>query len=335
MNDARPRPTMTDVAHHAGVSLKTVSRVVNGEPVRPETAAAVREAIHALGFRRNEAARTLRSRQRSRMVGLVIKDLANPFYSAIARGVEEVMRRRDELVIAGSSDEEPEVERELTLLLCERRVDGLLIVPTGEAHRYLLPELDVGMHVVFIDRPPGDIEADLVLLDNVGGAHSAVDHLVERGHRRIAMVGDDMAIYTARERWRGFCDALAAAGCEVDEALVRVGVHDSATAERVVRELLAVADPPTGIFAGNNRIATGAVRALADTGAQAELVAFDDLELADLLSVPVSTIAYDPADLGRRAAELLCRRLDGDAAPPRRLVLPTRLVDRLPAAVAA
>jgi len=331
----RPRPTMTDVAHRAGVSLKTVSRVVNGESVRPETATVVHEAIRALGFRRNEAARTLRSRQRSRMVGLVIKDLANPFYSAIARGVEEIMRRRNELVITGSSDEDPVTERELVLLLCERRVDGLLVVPTGEAHRYLLPELDVGMHAVFIDRPPGDIEADLVLLDNVGGARSAVEHLVARGHRRIAMVGDDMAIYTARERWRGFCDALGAAGCEVEETLVRVGVHDSETAVRVVHELLAAAEPPTAIFAGNNRIAAGAVRALADADVHAELVAFDDLELADVLSVPVSAISYDPAALGRRAAELLCRRLDGDDRPPQRVVLPTRLVDRLPAVVAA
>ncbi len=330
-----PRPTMSDVAHTAGVSLKTVSRVVNGEPVRPETAATVHEAIRELGFRRNEAARTLRSRERSRMVGLVIKDLANPFYSAIARGVEEVLRARNVLVIAGSSDEDPERERELSLLLCERRVDGLLIVPTGEAHRYLLPELDVGMHAVFIDRPPGDIEADLVLLDNIGGARSAVEHLAARGHRRIAMVGDDMAIFTARERWRGFCDALAGAGCPVDETLVRVGTHDAETAERVVHELLALADPPTGIFAGNNRIAAGAVRALAESAASAELVSFDDLELADLLSVRVSAVSYDPADLGRRAAELLCRRLDGDAAPPQRIVLPTKLVDRLPIAVAA
>ena len=332
----RSRPTMSDVARSAGVSLKTVSRVVNGEgAVRAETAAAVNDAIRSLGFRRNEAARTLRSRERSRMVGLVIKDLANPFYSAIARGVEEVMRDRNELVIAGSSDEDQARERELTLLLCERRVDGLLIVPTGELHRYLLPELDVGMHVVFIDRPPGDIEADLVLLDNVGGAHSAVDHLVARGHRRVAMVGDDMAIYTARERWRGFCDALVDAGCEVDETLVRVGVHDAVTAERVVHELLALAEPPTAIFAGNNRIAAGAVRAVAAARAATELVSFDDLELADVLSVRVSAVAYDPADLGRRAAELLCRRLDGDASPPQRVVLPTRLVDRLPLAAAA
>jgi LacI family transcriptional regulator len=326
------RPTMTDVARAAGVSLKTVSRVVNGEmAVRPETVARVEEAIRTLGFRRNEAARTLRSRERSRMLGLIIKDLSNPFYSAIARGVEDVTRRRGELLITGSSDEDPERERTLALRLCERRVDGLLIVPAGEEHRYLLPELGLGVKAVFIDRPPGDIAADVVLLDNAGGSRSAVRCLVERGHRRIAMVGDQMSIFTARERWRGFCDALADAGCPVDHALVRVGVHDAEAAEAVVHELLELAEPPTAIFAGNNRIATGAVRALAATASGVDLVSFDDLELADLLSIPVSAVSYDPADLGRRAAELLCRRLDGDESPPQRIVLPTVLIDRGPA----
>src|SRR5438093_6454993 len=126
------RPAMTDVALAAGVSLKTVSRVVNEERgVRPETAGLVREAILQLGFRRNDMARALRRGQRSRTLGLVIEDVSNPFYSAITRGVEEVARRRGMLVIAGSSDEDPERERELVQLLWERRVDGLLVVPTG------------------------------------------------------------------------------------------------------------------------------------------------------------------------------------------------------------
>lgn len=327
---------MSDVARAADVSLKTVSRVVNGEPsVRPETAARVHDAIQQLGFRRNEAARTLRSGQRSRLLGLIIKDLANPFYSAITRGVEEITRPRGELLITGCSDENPERERQLALLLCERRVDGLLIVPSGERHRYLLPELELGIPAVFIDRPPGDIAADVVLLDNVGGARSAVGYLVGRGHRRIAMVGDRMTIFTARERWRGFCDALAGAGCALDDMLVRVDVHDAATAEGVVRELLALDDAPTALFAGNNRIATGALRALAASERSVELVSFDDLELADLFSIPVTAVSYDPADLGRRAAELLYRRLDGDLGPPRRVLLPTTLVGRGPIAEAA
>jgi LacI family transcriptional regulator len=320
---------MSDVAAAAGVSLKTVSRVVNAEPgVNPATALRVREAIDRLGFRRNYVARALRRGQRFRMLGLVIEDVANPFYSAIARGVEEATRNRGQLVITGSSDEDPERERELALLFCERRVDGLLIVPAGADHHYLLPELQAGMHVVFIDRPPGNVDADAVLLDNVGGARAATEHLLGRGHRRIAMVVDEMAIFTQRERWRGFCDALAAAGQTIDDTLVRFGVHDAATAEQVTGELLSFPSPPTAIFAANNRISIGVLRALAAHGDDLEVVGFDDFELAEPLARPPTTVSYDPADLGREAAGLLVGRLDGDARPPQRMILPTELVVR-------
>jgi LacI family transcriptional regulator len=316
------RPTMRDVAADAGVSLKTVSRVVNSEAgVTPSTEQRVQEAIQRLGFRRNDSARALRSGQRFRMLGLVIEDVGNPFYSAIARGVEEATRERGQLLITGSSDEDPRREQELALLFCERRVDGLLIVPAGDDHRYLEPELRLGMHAVFIDRPPGEIEADAVLIDNAAGARAAAEHLLAKGHARIAAIVDDTAIFTARERCRGFREVAA-------HAILRTGVHDAETAERVAGELLALADPPTGIFCGNNRITIGVLRALADGGARADLVGFDDLELAELLSLRVSAVAYDPAALGRKATELLGDRADGDAGPPRRVILPTRLVAR-------
>jgi LacI family transcriptional regulator, galactose operon repressor len=325
------RPTMTDVAAAAGVSLKTVSRVVNAERgVTAKTEARVREAIEQLGFRRNYVARALRRGQRFRMLGLVIEDVANPFYSAIARGVEEVTRELNLLLITGSSDENPVRERELVQLFWERRIDGLLIVPAGDDHRYLSPELRLGLHAVFIDRPPGDIEADAVLLDNLGGAQAAAEYLLGRGHRRIAIVVDHMSIFTQRERWRGFCDALAAAGAPIEQHLVRFGVHDAATAEQVTEEVLSIGNPPTAIFAANNRIAIGVLRALATHGVDVDVdvVGFDDLELAELLAQPLTTVSYDAADLGRKAAELLAERLEGDERPPQRVVLPTMLVIR-------
>src|SRR6059058_519753 len=194
----KSRPTMSDVAAAAGVSLKTVSRVVNGEPgVRDETAALVQEAIERLGFSRNDLARALRHGRRTGLLGLVIEDVANPFYSAIARGVEEVARTRGMLAIAGSSNEDSAQERDLVRLFCERRVDGLLIVPAGDDHAYVLSETRSGTPVVFIDRPPGNIDADVVLLDNIGGARSAVEHLLSQGHVRIAFVGDEPEIFTA------------------------------------------------------------------------------------------------------------------------------------------
>ena len=322
-------PRMTDVAERAGVSLKTVSRVVNGEPgVTAATTARVRDAIVELGFRRNNVAHALRRGQRFRMLGLVIEDVANPFYSAIARGVEEATRERGQLLMMASSDEDPERERELVLDFCERRVDGLFVVPAGDDHHYLLPQLEVGLHIVFIDRPPGNIDADAVLLDNPGGARAATDHLLARGHRRIAMVVDNMTIFTQRERWRGFCDALAEAGHTIDDTLVRFGIHDATRAEAVASELLALPSPPTAIFAANNRISTGVLRALAARQAEVELVGFDDLELAELLARPPSTVSYDAADLGREAARLLTARLEGDSGPAQRVILPTQLVHR-------
>src|SRR5713226_2812826 len=316
---------MSDVAEAAGVSLKTVSRVVNGEPlVAPSTAESVREAIARLGYQRNEMARTLRQGRVTRTLGLVIEDVANPFYSAITRGVEEETRARGLLVIVGSSDEDPERERALVQLLCERRVDGLLVVPAGSDHRYLLPELEHGTPVVFIDRPPGRIQADVILLDNVGGARTAVEHLLALGHRRIAIVADAQTISTAEERYRGYREALAAADVALDPKLVRLGAHD---AESAARELLALRQPVTAIFTGNNRITIGALHALSGSGGIA-LVGFDDLELAELVRPPVTVVAYDAAELGRRAARVLWDRLAGEDGPPQRIVLPTTLVPR-------
>ena len=324
------RPTMRDVARQAGVSLKTVSRVVNGEDgVRPDTTEKVNAAISALGFRRNDIARALRGGKRTRSLGLVIKDVANPFYSLIARGVEEVARTNDLLVISGCSDEDPARERHLIRSLCERRVDGLLVVPSGNDHRYLIPEINMGTPAVFIDRPPEDaLQADVVLIDNAGGARAAVTHLIEHGHRRIACLVDLPGIFTARERRRGYDEALREHDVPVDESLIRVGQHDVAGAESAMAELLALGEPPTAVFTGNNRLTVGALRAIQAAGAGTALVGFDDLELADMLATPVTVVAHYPAEMGRRAAGLLCRRMAGEELPPQRVVLPTHLIVR-------
>ena len=318
------------------MSLKTVSRVVNGEPgVRPDTAERVRVAVERLGFRPNALASALR-RQRSGTIGLIIEDVSNPFYSAIIRAVEEDARERGLLVMAGSSDEDAARERQLVLALCDRRVDGLLVVPASRDHRYLLGELQAGMPAVFIDRPAGGIDVDCVLIDNIGGARCAAEHLLAQGHRRIAMVGDPETVYTSTERLRGLREALAAAGLELDPRHVRLGSHAVEQAEAVVRDLLGSAEPPTAIFCGNNRNTVGAVRALAGAvRRRPALVGFDDFELADLLAVPVTVIAYDPAELGRRAAALLAARLAGDDGPARTLVIETTLVPRGSGEVAA
>lgn len=207
------RPTMKDVAARAGVGLKTVSRVVNGEPgVTPDTERRVQEAIEALGFRRNDSARVLR-KGRTATVGLVLEDLADPFYGPLNRAVEEVARTHGALLINGSSAEDPDRERELALALCARRVDGLIVIPAGDDHRYLEPEIRAGVATVFVDRPAGRIEADVVLSDSFGGARDGVAHLIAGGHRRIGFIGDHPRIHTATERLRGYRAAMARPAC--------------------------------------------------------------------------------------------------------------------------
>ena len=321
------RPTMVDVARVAGVSVKTVSRVINHEPgVRPETGVRVRDAVEALGYRANDIARNLRRGRASASIGLTIEDVRNPFYSSIAKAVEGVARGHGYVVIIANSDEDPAAERTAVGTLLERRVGGLLMVPAGRDHSYLRGEVRLGTPIVFIDRPADSIEADEVLLDNAGGARQATEHLLAQGHRRIGVVGDPPTISTIAERLAGYQASLEGAGVPIDESLIRVGVHDVRLGEAAVRELLAMEDPPTAIFATNNRACIGALHALRATGARAALVGFDDFELADLLETTV--VRHDPSELGRRAAEILFARLAGDTGPPQRIVLPTRLVAR-------
>jgi LacI family transcriptional regulator len=319
---------MRDVAERAGVSLKTVSRVINAEAgVATATAERVGEAIVALGFQRNDLARSLRHGLSSSTLGLVIEDVANPFYSAVAQAVETAARERGFLLITASAREDAERERELVSALVGRRVDALLIVPAGADQRYV-EAMRGRTAFVYVDRPPGGLEADTVLLDDAGGARRAVEHLLARGHRRIACVADRTEVYTARERVAGYEAALEAAGVALDAELIRPGSQDAQHAEGVVGELLDLpADRrPTAIFSANNRNTIGALHALAGREEEIALVGFDDFELADLLGITV--VRADAGRLGAEAAKLAFARLDGDERPPQRITIPTQIVER-------
>jgi LacI family transcriptional regulator len=220
------RPTMKQVAALAGVSLATVSRVVNGGPrVRADLAARVNEAVELLGYRHNLTASSLRRADGlSASIGLIFEDVANPFFSAVHRGVEEVARERGVLTFAGSSDERPERERELAESFSARRVDGLIIAPASTDHSYLQRDRAAGVALVFVDRPASFVDADVVLTDNAGGARAAVTHLIKHGHRRIAFLGDRPDLHTATERLRGYRDALARHGIAEEIKFMR-GAH--------------------------------------------------------------------------------------------------------------
>lgn len=322
------RPTMKDVAAHAGVGLKTVSRVVNGETgVTPDTVRRVQDSIDALGFRRNDSARVLR-KGRTASIGLVLEDLADPFYGPLSRAVEETAREHGALLLHGSSAQDADRERELALALCARRVDGLVIVPAGDDHRYLEPEIAAGVATVFVDRPAGRIDADTVLTDSFSGAREGVAHLIAHGHRRIGFIGDQSRIHTASERLRGYRAAMSDAGLPVDDSWVFLGSTAPGPVGASALAMLGGPEPVTALFCGNNRVTVTVVRVLSGHPRPVALVGFDDFELADLLSPAVTVVAQDAAQLGRTAAARLFGRLDGMAGEPGRVLLPTRLIPR-------
>ncbi|WP_449352229.1 LacI family DNA-binding transcriptional regulator [Streptomyces shaanxiensis] len=328
----RSRPTMREVAALAGVAIKTVSRVVNGVPtVDPAIVARVRAAADQLGYRPNLTASSLRRGDgRTATIGMLVEDAANPFSAALTRTVENVARERGVLVLVGSLDEDPARERELARALVDRRVDGLVIVPAGRDQSYLISEQRSGTCMVFVDREAGLLDADAVVSDNRQGAVTAVDHLLRAGHRRIAYLGDRASIPTAALRFEGYRHALEVAHVKCDDEIVRHVEASEAAAMAATEEFLSLPNPPTALFTSQNLLTIGAVRALRALGLQHSVahVGFDDFPLADILSPGVSVIAQDVEQLGKRAAETLFRRLDGDEAPTRTVTVPTRLIER-------
>ncbi len=328
----RSRPTMRDVAALADVSIKTVSRVINGEAgVAPEMTARVKLAVERLDYRHDFAASALRRiDRRSATIGMVLEDLANPFAAAVQRAVEDVARERGVLVLAGSNDDVVAREQTLVATFTSHRVDGLVIMPAGADHSYLVNERRAGTPIVFIDRPPMFLDADSVLVDSETGARHGVRHLIAGGHRRIGFLGDLQAISTATQRYAGYVAELGAHAIPVDPSLVELNLRGMDSAEAATRRLLALPDPPTAFFAAQNLLTTGVVRALRQANLHKEIavVGFDDFLLADLLDPPITVIAQDPSAMGRIAAEELFRRLDGDRSPSHHHVIPTRLIVR-------
>jgi LacI family transcriptional regulator len=323
---------MLDVAALAGVGLKTVSRVVNAEPgVSPALEAKVRRAIEQLNYRRDANASMLRRLGgKTQTIGLVLEDVANPFSSALHRAIEDSARARNVLVFAGSCDEDAGRERELIGSFRERRVDGIIVVPASPDHAYLYAERRAGTALVFVDRPARHLDADSVASDNMRGSVEAVEHLIAHGHRRIGFLGDLLSIWTAEERLRGYTLALERVGIHPGSELIRTGLRDSEVAARAVEELVALPDPPTALFTSQNLLTIGGIRALRSTGLERRiaLIGFDDVALGDIVEPAISVVAQDPQAMGRAAAELLFRRMDGDTSPSEHVVVPVRLIAR-------
>ncbi|WP_109508078.1 LacI family DNA-binding transcriptional regulator [Nocardioides speluncae] len=330
MTNAKPRATMKDVAALSGVSLKTVSRVVNEEsPVSDDLRTRVLKAIDQLDYRHNWAASNLRRRVgRARVLGVLLQDLANSFSSGLLRALEDACHERGIALLAASLDEEPDRERLLVADLVSRRVDGLVLMPATEQQRYLEAELRAGLPTVFVDRRPRGVDADSVTVDNLAGGYDAARHLLQHGHRRIAVLSDLLTITTAQHRIEGVHRAMREASVEPDPALVRTDIRTSEDAELILADLLAGEDPPTGVIALRNILSIGTLRAVRYAGASGRVavVGFDDFPTAELMDLTV--IRQDVAQLGARAAELVLGRLDGEDSPPQHVVVPHTLIER-------
>ncbi|MGP3919574.1 LacI family DNA-binding transcriptional regulator [Nonomuraea sp. 10N515B] len=319
-----------DVAAQAGVSVATVSRVLNDNPsVTEETRNRVHDAMAALNYRPNAVARSLRT-EATRTLGLIIGDILNPFFSELARAVEDEAREAGYTVIMGNADERPDQQDHYVRTLMEQRVDGLLICPTAEVTP-LVEEVSLGERpLVFLDRTLSGVEVPSVRADGSTAIAELVAHLRGLGHRRIAFVSGPSTLSTGRERTEAFLRAAAEHGLEVPEEYVRVGDFRAGSGRRITAELLDLAEPPQAIFLGDNLMTLGALDEVRERGldipGDVALASFDDVPWFNHINPRITAISQPTAELGRRAVRLILDALHG--RPTDSVVLPATLVVR-------
>jgi LacI family transcriptional regulator, galactose operon repressor len=326
--------TIRDVARLSGVSPMTVSRVINeSERVSPETRRRVEQAISELGYVPSRLARGL-SRQRTGTLAVIVPDVANPFFTAIVRAAEEVARRADYNVILCDTRADLSVERDVIEELLAHRVEGGVIAPVSDRSDTHLRRLaEFGVPFVLIDRTVPGVDCDVVLGDSSGGARKLVEHLLSLGHRRIGFIVESDDVSTARDRRRGYEEALNAAGIALEPALVANATADPSGGSAGMSRLLELEERPTAVFTVNNLAAVGAIEAVRAAGLEVPddiaLVCFDDIEYASRL-YPFLTAMEQPAQtLGTLGTQLLLERIEG-RGPERRheVVLPGEFIIR-------
>ena len=304
---------MRDVAHLAGVSTATVSRVLNNhQHISEDTRSKVISAIEQLDYQLNRVARRLRM-ERTQILGLIISDIANPFFTSVVRGIEDVAYENEYSLLLCNSDEHLAKEELYIRVLMGEKVAGVIISPTDENSTAAKALIESRIPVVAMDRRLCHLDVDTVIVDNVQGAYDAVAHLIRLGHCRIALIGGPVQITTARERQEGYEKALRDYGLPVDETLVRIGDFKQDSGYCTAGELLALDDPPTAIFAANNLTTLGALNAIHEKGLNiprdVAIVGFDDMPWAPSLDPPLTTISQPTYDMGRTTADLLLKKI--------------------------
>ena len=327
------RPTIADVAREAGVSITTVSHALNGTRfVAEPTKQRVLAAIERLRYEPSSVAQSLK-RDKSHAIGLLITDISNPFFTSLVRGVEDVASRAGYSVILCNTDEDPAKELSYLHVLRRKRVDGILLAPTGTRQPYMDALVEAAFPIVCIDRPSPGLPGDAVLVENVAGARAAVEHLIGLGHRRVGVISGLAPVGTSSERLEGYRQALRAHGLPEEPALVREGNSRLDGGYRRMNELLDLPTPPTAVFTTNNLMTLGALGALQARGVRVPddmaVVGFDDFEWAIVLRPRLTTVAQPTYEIGETAARLLLERIEKKVdGAPRRVVLPTQLLVR-------
>lgn len=318
---------MGDVARLAGVSASTVSHVLNGtRKVDKGTRLRVEAAIEKTGYRRNVVARSLAA-GRTHTVGLSISALTNPYFGSLVHAVERALSDAGYVLIVGDSHDEVDSERRVANSLLDRKVDGMIVAPAAGSERVTLPEIArTRTPLVLIDRGL-DVECDQVGPENFSSARSLTEHLLDLGHRRIAVVRGLAGISSTIERFDGYCAALADRGIAVDAALVLDGDSNTDVAEREVHALMSGSNPPTALVSLNNAMTIGTLKAVSSLGStipgDVAFVCYDDFEWADLFEPKLTAAAQDVETIGATAVRLLLDRIRGHDGAPQRIRVPT------------
>jgi len=326
--------TVRDVARKAGVSAMTVSRVVNDQRgVSAETRKKIEKAIAELDYAPSKLASGLVS-SKSRLIGLIVPDVSNPFFAPIVRGAETAARRAGYRMLLCNSESDLRLEREYVADLVGHRVEGLLIAPVGDrSDAHLLKLQEANFPLVLLDRHVPGIECDSVTLDNVSGARQMAAHLMAVGHRSIAFITDADDVSTGRERREGLQQALAEAHIEFSESLVLYSTTDQLGGYRSAQQILNMQQRPTAIFTVNNMVAVGVMQAMREANVKVPddiaLVCFDDVQHLAVIS-PFLTVIDQPAEtMANVATQLLLERIAGVAGKKRRNIsFPGKLIVR-------
>lgn len=325
--------TIVDVAKHAGVSVSTAARVLSSYGyASKKTRKIVLQAAEELGYVPNQVARSLRL-QRTMMVGLLISDVENAFYSMIAKNVEGITKEAGYHVVLCNSNDDPKEEQGYLNLLEMLQVDGLILTPTAENRETLERLQEKGIAIVQIDRQVEGLYADAVLLDNKAGAESAVSHLIEAGHIRIGILSGSIEVTTGKQRLVGYEQTLRAHGIPLNPELIRSGSFRREHAIEDVCALIDITPRPTAIFAANNILAEACLIVFAERGIQVpdeiSLVAFDDIKWMGIKKPLVSTVEQPTAEMAKSAAELLLKRLqDKEEISPKTMFFQPKLLER-------